>query len=60
MLTSCDPSCCFMQEDDQLVKGYKKWGNSWTKIAQMIGGRTDNAVSKHPVVRVACGSNAMA
>ena len=33
------------QEDELLVKGYRKWGNSWTKIAQMIGGRTDNAVS---------------
>ncbi|GBF97701.1 hypothetical protein Rsub_09759 [Raphidocelis subcapitata] len=31
-------------EDDQLIKGYQKWGNSWTKIAALIGGRTDNAV----------------
>ncbi|KIZ04974.1 hypothetical protein MNEG_2990 [Monoraphidium neglectum] len=32
------------QEDEQLLRHYRKWGNSWTKIAQFIGGRTDNAV----------------
>jgi hypothetical protein len=41
------PTTCLpppRQEDEQLVKGYRRWGNSWTKIAAMIGGRTDNAV----------------
>jgi hypothetical protein len=26
------------------MRGYQKWGNGWTKIAALIGGRTDNAV----------------
>ena len=32
------------QEDELLIKCYRRWGNSWTKIAHAIGGRTDNAV----------------
>jgi hypothetical protein len=43
-----------LQEDEQLLRHYRKWGNSWTKIAQFISGRTDNAVSS--MVRL-CGAH---
>lgn len=33
-----------MQEDDLLLEGHRKYGNKWTEIAKLVGGRTDNAV----------------
>ena len=32
------------QEDELLIKGHDKYGNRWTEIAKIVGGRTDNAV----------------
>ena len=32
------------QEDDILLEGHRMYGNKWTEIAKMVGGRTDNAV----------------
>ncbi|KAA6418223.1 MAG: hypothetical protein FRX49_11732 [Trebouxia sp. A1-2] len=32
------------QEDALLREGHSKYGNKWTEIAKMVGGRTDNAV----------------
>ncbi|KAF5833015.1 Homeodomain-like protein [Dunaliella salina] len=33
-----------LEEDRVLLEGHQKYGNKWTKIAEMVGGRTDNAV----------------
>ncbi|KAK9819808.1 hypothetical protein WJX72_002681 [[Myrmecia] bisecta] len=32
------------EEDATLIKGQKLFGNKWTEIAKLVGGRTDNAV----------------
>lgn len=32
------------QEDRILIDGHRKFGNKWTEIAKLVGGRTDNAV----------------
>mmetsp|Transcript_29073 Transcript_29073/g.64197 ORF Transcript_29073/g.64197 Transcript_29073/m.64197 type:complete len:722 (-) Transcript_29073:676-2841(-) len=32
------------EEDMILIEGHKKYGNKWTEIAKLVGGRTDNAV----------------
>eukprot|EP00983_Pelagomonas_calceolata_P112714 1159911-Pelagomonas_calceolata.AAC.14 len=37
-------------EDRVLLEGHQKYGNKWTKIAEMVGGRTDNAVKDNPAV----------
>lgn len=37
-------ACWPPQEDAVLLEGHAKFGNKWTEIAKIIGGRTDNAV----------------
>ncbi|KAL6756593.1 Homeodomain-like protein [Haematococcus lacustris] len=32
------------EEDRVLMDGHSLWGNRWTEIAKLVGGRTDNAV----------------
>ncbi len=34
----------FLQEDRILIEGHERFGNKWTEIAKLVGGRTDNAV----------------
>ena len=32
-------SLCGMQEDALLIEGHNRYGNKWTEIAKVVGGR---------------------
>lgn len=44
LLEHAQTACTTPQEDRILIDGHRKYGNKWTEIAKLVGGRTDNAV----------------